>query len=71
MAVVSTQGLEAALAQAVQQEADRLREEEIQTAVERFEKRLREEVLKKAVDVTSFYSVESRGDNIVLTVRHK
>ena len=70
MAVVSVNSLEAALVQAVKQEADRLREEEIRNAVDRFEKALRESVLKKAVDLTSYYDLRRSGESLVLTVRH-
>jgi len=70
MAVVSMQSMESAIVQAVQQEADRIREEEIRAAVDRFENHLREVVLKKAVDVTSYYDLHRNGENLVLTVRH-
>ena len=70
MSVLSMQSMETSIVQAVQQEAERIREEEIRAAVDRFENNLREAVLKKAVNITSYYDLHRNGENLVLTVRH-
>lgn len=59
----------AAIERAIQQDADRLREQMITLAVKDFEKQLRERVGQCAVSVASFYTVEYNRGEIRIAVK--
>lgn len=71
MTVISSDTMEISLIRAVEQEADKLRENAIRKSVEAFENDLRQAVLRSAVTLTNFYEVHRSGPNLTLTVRYK
>lgn len=62
--------LVAGVREAIQKEADRLREEAIAKAVADFETQLREGVARAALNVGHYYEIERDAGKLVITVRH-
>lgn len=56
---------------AIQEEADRLKEEYIALAVQEYERQLRERIARSAIDVSSFYTISRHQTDLIITVKYE
>lgn len=68
--VVSSETMESAIYKAIFDEAERMREDHIKSAVSEFEAMLREKVAVSSMKISSFYNIHREGHNLVITVKY-